>query len=84
MFLVRCLILTITLHVALGYEIYELPFESISKMAQNKREMNQPFEIMHRKLRDPGWRHIGLGKRSSQPVLSMSPERTWSMMGLGR
>lgn len=54
------------------------PMEMMEFQSNNK----PTFEGMTRMLRDPGWRHIGLGKRAGPR--SLTSGKTWAMIGLGR
>ena len=69
----------------LGFEIeyYDVPsrFMTEGQNVAQKRAIEE-YYIPQKMLRDPGWRHIGLGKRS--PPRQMSSAKTWSMIGLGR
>jgi type IV secretory pathway VirB10-like protein len=54
---------------------------SVPMEAMNfKQNDKQTFQGLNRMLRDPGWRHIGLGKRSR----GYTSGKTWAMIGLGR
>uniref|UniRef100_A0AC34GP58 Uncharacterized protein n=1 Tax=Panagrolaimus sp. ES5 TaxID=591445 RepID=A0AC34GP58_9BILA len=53
------------------------PYE-IMEIQQNDKRTIQGITRM---LRDPGWRHIGLGKRSYGKAYT---GKTWAMIGLGR
>jgi hypothetical protein len=53
------------------------PYEIMEFQQNDKRDI----QGITRMLRDPGWRHIGLGKRSHGKAYI---GKTWAMVGLGR
>uniref|UniRef100_A0AC34PVB3 Uncharacterized protein n=1 Tax=Panagrolaimus sp. JU765 TaxID=591449 RepID=A0AC34PVB3_9BILA len=88
MVIIKAVVCLLLFYSTIGYEIdfvdypilnYNSQFQNV---AQKRSDTIDTIENVPRILRDPGWRHIGLGKRALPRQLSS--EKTWSMMGLGR
>uniref|UniRef100_A0A1I7RHL1 Secreted protein n=2 Tax=Bursaphelenchus xylophilus TaxID=6326 RepID=A0A1I7RHL1_BURXY len=71
--------------IGLGY-IYEDAYYPIPRGSQIVVEAPSiPDEkVIPQRRFDPAWRHIGLGKRTAEERRTVSGERSWAMIGLGR
>ncbi|CAD5219508.1 unnamed protein product [Bursaphelenchus okinawaensis] len=67
----------------LGY-IYDDTYFPIPQGAQIVVETLPETKFMPQRRFDPAWRHIGLGKRSTDEPRRISGERSWAMIGLGK